>query len=110
MTTPAFRVASPIFAAAPTAVEPAREDLADERIEGKPAEELTVEKAAPTVPAAVASAYSKVQEAAEAEEPVPSDADLAEALRLLTPATGHAEVSTAASPWWQQGRGGWRSR
>jgi CheY-like chemotaxis protein len=95
---PVDRDDEPIFASAPTAVEPAREDLADERIEGKPAEELTVEKAAPTVPAAVASAYSQVQEPAEAEEPVPSDADLAEALRLLTPATGHAEVSTAASP------------
>ena len=88
----------PIFASAPTAVEPAREDLADERIEGKPAQELTAEKAAPTVPAAVVSAYSKVQEAAEAEEPAPSDADLAEALRWLTPATGHAEVSTVPLP------------
>jgi CheY-like chemotaxis protein len=95
---PVDRDDEPIFASAPTAVEPAREDLADERIEGKPAGELTVEKAAPTVPAAVASAYSKVQEAAEAEEPAPSDADLAEALRLLTPATGHAEVSTVPSP------------
>jgi CheY-like chemotaxis protein len=95
---PVDRDDEPIFASAPTAVEPARKDMADARIEGKPAEELTVEKAAPTVPAAVASAYSKVQEAAEAEEPVPSDADLAEALRLLTPATGHAEVSTVSSP------------
>jgi CheY-like chemotaxis protein len=95
---PVDRDDEPIFASAPTAVEPAREDLADERIEGKPAEELTAEKAAPTVPAAVASAYSKVQEAAEAEEPAPSDADLAEALRLLTPATVHAEVSTVSSP------------
>jgi trimeric autotransporter adhesin len=95
---PVDRDDEPIFASAPTAVAPAREDLANERIEGKAAEELTVEKAAPTVPAAVVSAYSKVQEPAEAEEPAPSDADLAEALRLLTPATGHAEVSTAASP------------
>ena len=97
---PVDRDDEPIFASAPTAVEPAREDLTDERkrIEGKPAEELTAEKAAPTVPAAVVSAFSKGPEAAEAEEPVPSDADLAEALRLLTPATVHAEVSTVPSP------------
>ena len=96
---PVDRDEEPIFASAPTAVEPAREDLAAERIEGKPAEELTAEKAAaPTVPAAVVSAYSKGQEAAEADERVPSDADLAEALRLLTPATVHAEVSTVPSP------------
>jgi len=97
---PVNRDDEPIFASAPTAVEPAREDLADERkrIEGKPAEELTAEKARPTVPAAVVPACSKGQEAAEAEEPVPSDADLAEALRLLTPATVHAEVSTVPSP------------
>ncbi len=94
---PVDRDDEPIFASAPTAVEPAREDLADKRIEGKPAEELTAKKAA-TVPAAVVSAYSKGQEAAEAEEPAPSDADLAEALRLLTPATGHAEVSSVPSP------------
>ncbi len=83
----------PIFAAAATAVEPAREDKADERIQGKPAEELKAERAAPAVPVAV-----KEHEPAEAEEPAPSDADLAEALRLLTPATGHAEVPTVPSP------------
>ena len=32
----------------------------------------------------------------EAEEP-PSDAELAEALRLLTPASGHADVSSVPS-------------
>jgi CheY-like chemotaxis protein len=106
---PVDRDDEPIFASAPTAVVPARQDLADERnderktIEAKPAEELKVEQAAPTVPAAVVSADSTVQEVAEAaeapevEDP-PSDADLAEALRLLTPATVHADVSTAASP------------
>ena len=75
------------------AIEPAKEDKAEERIEGKPAEELKAEKEAPPVPVAV-----KAQEPTEAEEPAPSDADLAEALRLLTPATGHAEVSTVPSP------------
>ena len=49
------------------------------------------------VPVAVRPACSKGQEAAEAEEPAPSDAELAEALRLLTPATGHADVSTVPS-------------
>jgi CheY-like chemotaxis protein len=93
---PVDRDDEPIFASAPIAVEPVREDPAHERIEGKPAEQLTVEKAAPTVPAAVVSADSKVQEAAE--ELAPSDADLAEALRLLTPATVHVEASPVPSP------------
>ncbi len=53
-----------------------------------------------------ASATSAVEQAteegmagkpSEAEEPAPSDTELAEALRLLTPATGHAEVSTIPS-------------
>jgi CheY-like chemotaxis protein len=95
---PVDRDDEPVFASAPTAVDPAKEDLADERIEGKPAQELTAEKAAPTVPAAVVSAHSKVQAPTEAEESAPSDADLAEALRLLTPATVHAEVSSVPSP------------
>jgi len=42
-------------------------------------------------------AAASVQETTEAEETAPSDADLAEALRLLTPATGHADVSTIPS-------------
>ena len=90
---PVDRDDEPIFAPAATAVEPAREDKADERIPGKPAEELKAERAAPAVPVA-----AKEQEPAEAEEPVPSDVDLAEALRLLTPATGHAGVPTVPSP------------
>jgi CheY-like chemotaxis protein len=36
-------------------------------------------------------------EPSEAEEPAPNDTELAEALRLLTPATGHAEASTVPS-------------
>ncbi len=38
-----------------------------------------------------------VQIAAEAEEPAPSDAELAQALRLLTPATAHVDLSTVPS-------------
>ncbi|MGD0792148.1 MAG: response regulator [Terriglobales bacterium] len=56
------------------------------------AEELKVEKIEQPVPVAVS-----LPEPAEAEEPAPSDAELAEALRLLTPATGHADVSTVPS-------------
>ncbi len=55
-----------------------------------------------------ASAASAVEQAAkeeagvaakpsEADEPAPSDAELVEALRLLTPATGNADVSTVSS-------------
>ncbi len=44
-----------------------------------------------------ASAASAAEQAAEAEEAAPSDAELAEALRLLTPATGYADVSTVPS-------------
>jgi hypothetical protein len=90
---PVDRDDEPIFASAATAVEPAKEDKAEEKIEGKPAEELKAEVSAPPVPVAV-----KEPEPAEAEEPTPSDVDLAEALRLLTPATGHAEVSAAPPP------------
>jgi CheY-like chemotaxis protein len=56
------------------------------------AEELKAEKIEPPLPVA-----ASVPEAAEAEEPVPSDEELAEALRLLTPATGHEDVSTTPS-------------
>ncbi len=44
-----------------------------------------------------ALAASAAEQAAEAEEAAPSDAELAEALRLLTPATGYADVSTVPS-------------
>jgi CheY-like chemotaxis protein len=39
-----------------------------------------------------AAASIPAQEAAETEVPAPTDEELAEALRLLTPATGHAEI------------------
>jgi len=54
--------------------------------------ELKAEKIKQPVPVA-----ASVPETTEAEEPVPSDAELAEALRLLTPATGYADVLTAPS-------------
>jgi hypothetical protein len=55
-------------------------------------EELQAEKIEPHVPVA-----ASVPETAEVEEPMPSDAELAEALRWLTPAAGYADVSTAPS-------------
>ena len=55
-------------------------------------EELQAEKIEPPVPVA-----ASVPETAEAEAPMPSDAELAEALRWLTPASGSAEVSAAPS-------------
>jgi CheY-like chemotaxis protein len=56
------------------------------------AEELQAGKIEPPVPVAAV-----VPETAEVEEPLPSDAELAEALRWLTPAAGYADVSTAPS-------------
>ncbi len=44
-----------------------------------------------------ALAASAAEQAADAEEAAPSDAELVEALRLLTPATGYADVSTVPS-------------
>jgi CheY-like chemotaxis protein len=72
---PVDRDDEPRFAAATSAVEP----VAEEKIDAKAAE-------------AVAKS-----EATEAEEPTPSAEELAEALRLLTPAIGNADVSTVPS-------------
>ncbi len=55
-------------------------------------EALKPEDAAQPVPVA-----TNVAKPVEAEEPEPSDAELAEALRLLTPATGHADTSFSQS-------------
>jgi CheY-like chemotaxis protein len=57
------------------------------------AEELQAEEIAQSVPVAASG-----QEAAEAEDPAPSDEELAEALRLLTPAAGHADFSPVPPP------------
>jgi len=87
----------PMFAAASSAVRQA----AEEKTEAKPAEGVTkseaTEVSAPTQAVAAKDKGSK-PEAAEAAEPAPSDEALAEALRLLTPATGSADVSTISSP------------
>ncbi len=119
---PVDRNDEPMFASAASAVEPA----AEEKIEGKPAEtvakseagapaetvvakcqesqpeelqaeELRAEEPQAENTAQPAPVAASVQETAAAEESAPSDDELAEALRLLTPATGHADVSTAPS-------------
>jgi hypothetical protein len=56
------------------------------------AEDLHAQKIEPTVPVAASA-----PETTEVEEPLPSDAELAEALRWLTPAAGYADISTAPS-------------
>jgi hypothetical protein len=77
---PVDRDDEPLFASGASAVEQA---AAEEKIEVKQA----------GAPKSEASA----QETMESEELSPSDAELAEALRLLTPATGHADVSFSQS-------------
>jgi CheY-like chemotaxis protein len=119
---PVDRNDEPMFASAASAIEQAAEDKAEEEIEAKPAETIAQSEAPEEAVAAEGleskPEESKVQElnveelkaektaqpvaasapeTAEAEEPAPSDAELVEALRLLTPATGHADVPTVPS-------------
>ena len=96
---PVDRTDEPMFATAASAVGQA----AEEKIEAKPAEAvaIAIKSEAIEVSAPVEAVARKDQgskpEAAEAEEPAPSDEALAEALRLLTPATASADVSTVPS-------------
>jgi hypothetical protein len=96
---PVDRTDEPMFATAASAVGQA----AEEKIEAKPSEAVAkseateaTEASAPTEAVAPKDQGSK-PEASEAEEPAPSDEALAEALRLLTPATANADVSTVPS-------------
>src|SRR5258708_3807128 len=87
-----------MFATAASAVGQA----AEEKIEAKPVEAVAVatkiEAAEASAPEAVAAKdKGSKPEASEADEPVPSGEALAEALRLLTPATANADVSTVPS-------------
>ncbi len=107
---PVDRNDEPMFATAASTLGQA----AEEKIEVKPAEAVakseTIEanEASAPVEAVAAKDKGSKPEAPEAEEPAPSDEALAEALRLLTPATGNADVSTvpthgtvvAAGPRW----------
>jgi CheY-like chemotaxis protein len=86
----------PMFATAASAVG----QTAEEEIEAKPAEAVAKsEGAEASAPAEAVAAKDKGSkpEASETEEPAPSDEALAEALRLLTPATANVDVSTVPS-------------
>lgn len=68
----------------------AQESTAEQsKAESVTAKELKAEKIAPPAPVATS--------APEPDEPAPSDEELAEALRLLTPATGNADISIVPS-------------
>jgi hypothetical protein len=96
---PVDRNDEPMFASAASALGQA----AEEKIEAKPVEAVakseTIEATEASAPAEAVAAKDQGSkpEAPEAEEPAPSDEALAEALRLLTPATGNADVSMVPS-------------
>ena len=59
---------------------------------------FAVEKSEPVEAGPAVPVVAKVQETVETEAPAPTDEELAEALRLLTPATGYAEVTRDGTP------------
>jgi CheY-like chemotaxis protein len=81
---PVDRDDEPRFAAAESAIGQA----AEEQLAPEP------EKTEATPEEAVATAGASALEMAEPGEPAPSDEELAEALRLLTPTTVHGDVAT----------------
>jgi CheY-like chemotaxis protein len=86
----------PMFVTAASAVGQTTEEM----IEAKPAEAVAKSEGAEAcAPAEAVAAKDKGSkpEASETEEPAPSDEALAEALRLLTPATANVDVSTVPS-------------
>ena len=72
--------------------KPEESRLEEPKAQESKTEELKAENTAQPVPVA-----ASVPEPVEAEEPAPSDAELAEALRLLTPATGYTDSSSSSS-------------
>jgi CheY-like chemotaxis protein len=72
--------------------KPEESEPEESRSQQSKTEALKPEDAAQPVPVA-----TNAPKPVEAEEPAPSDAELAEALRLLTPATGHADSSFSQS-------------
>ena len=93
---PVDRNDEPMFATAASALGQA----AEEKIEAKPVEAVAkseANEASAQVEAVAAKDQGSNPEAPEAEEPAPSDEALAEALRLLTPATGNSDVSSVPS-------------
>jgi CheY-like chemotaxis protein len=106
-TKPEPEVIVPVAETPPTEVVAKTEPVAvaaleEAKPEAKPEEDQKLEAvkdSAPTVEAAEAKSPEpkSEQETPRAEEPAPSEEELAEALRLLTPATGSADVPTIPS-------------
>jgi CheY-like chemotaxis protein len=90
---PVAAVAEVEVTEAPATVEAVAAKDQDSKVEEPKAEESKVESVESKEEAVVASA----PEAAEAEEPAPSEEELAQALRLLTPSTGQGDESTVPS-------------
>ena len=93
--------AKPAEAAAPIEGSALAEAVPRPGAESKPeaskAEELKAEKIAQPVPLVTSVLEANVPEVAEPEGPGPSDEELAEALRMLTPATVRVDDSTIPS-------------
>jgi CheY-like chemotaxis protein len=86
---------APIVKTEPTEVVASSEVVVAKSLEPKPEEsEAQASRTKELKPEQPVASSASVQ---EAEEPAPSDADLVEALRLLTPATGQVDVSTIPS-------------
>jgi len=86
---------APLVKTEPTEAVAAAEEVIPKSQEPKPEEsEAQASRTKELKPEQPVAASASVQ---EAEEPAPSDADLVEALRLLTPATGQVDVSTIPS-------------
>ncbi|HEY6304364.1 MAG TPA: response regulator [Terriglobales bacterium] len=86
---------APVVKTEPTEAVASAEVVAAKSQESKPEEsEAQAPRTKELKPEQPIAASASLQ---EAEEPAPSDADLVEALRLLTPATGQVEVSTIPS-------------
>jgi len=93
--TPTVEAEEPVVHAETVAQKEEAKEEKSEAIEIKPVEAKSVEATAfetPKVPVVTATA-----ETVEAEAPAPSDEELAEALRLLTPATAYSEATVASS-------------
>ena len=93
---PVDKTDEPMFATAESAVGQAAEEKIETKSSEAAAKSEATEASAPAEAVAAKDKGSK-PEASEAEEPAPSDEALAEALRLLTPATANADVSTVSS-------------
>ena len=89
-----IEASAPVEAVSATGAESNPEEL---KAEESRSEELKAEKIAQAIPLVTSVQETRVPDVAGPEELGPSDEDLAEALRLLTPAIAHADVSTLPS-------------